>query len=206
MDSQNGWTAYASSANLSPLPWITGRVRPGPVWVIFDHLCRRFDAEVEPIVVGHSWGWAKRPIRGSSTAISNHASGTAIDLNAPRHPLGKHGTFTKKQVAAIEQILAELGGTVRWGGHYRGRKDEMHFEIDASAARVDNVAAQIKSGKKEKPVNQSKSMSPFADHIRAALADLRAARTLTKSWGKRVTIHAAITAIQAIPGHKESKR
>src|SRR5690606_27057234 len=75
------------------------------------------------------WGYAERPIRGSSV-ISNHASGTAIDLNATKHPLGASGTFTSTQVTRIREILAVTRNHVRWGGDYTGRKDEMHFEIN----------------------------------------------------------------------------
>lgn len=142
--SQNGWPATESSANLTPLRWITGRVLPGPVHTVFDYLAARFNAEVEPITVAHSWGWAHRPVSGA-TVLSNHASGTAIDLNAPRHPLGARGTFTSKQVAALRRILTDLGGVVRWGGDYSGRKDEMHFEIVATPAQVAAVADRLRA-------------------------------------------------------------
>lgn len=142
--SQNGW-AVVSSAALTVLSWVTGRVRPGDVWVVFDYLCRRFNAEVETIIPAASWGYALRDVRGS-TDTSNHASGTAIDLNAPKHVLGRRGTFTTAQVAAIRRILADLDGVIRWGGDYTGRPDEMHFEVNASASRLAAVAARIRAG------------------------------------------------------------
>lgn len=123
--SQNGFTVRTSS-QVEPLSWITGRVHPD-FHSTFDRLCKRYNAEVESITRAHSWGWADRAIRGSSV-VSNHASGTAIDLNAPKHPLGASGTFTSKQVRAIRAILKDFP-EVRWGGDYTGRKDEMHFEI-----------------------------------------------------------------------------
>lgn len=148
--SQNGWPVVTNSAILTPLPWITGRVRPGDVAVILDHLCRRFHNEVEKITKGHSWGWAYRPIRGASGGYSNHASGTAIDLNAPAHPLGKRGTFSARKRRKIEAILRDLDGVVRWGGHYSGRPDEMHFEINATPAAVRRVALRLKATKATK--------------------------------------------------------
>lgn len=147
--SQNGWFVHTSSSALQSLDAITGRVRPGAVHQVFEHLCRRFHAEVEPITRGHSWGWAYRPIRGSSSGYSNHASGTAIDLNAPAHPLGRRGTFTSTQVAAIRRILADLDGAVRWGGDYQNRADEMHFEINTDAAHLARVAAKINAHQEE---------------------------------------------------------
>jgi peptidoglycan hydrolase-like protein with peptidoglycan-binding domain len=47
---------------------------------------------------GWCWGHAYREISGSTT-LSNHASGIAIDINAPRHPLGASGTFSSTQVS-----------------------------------------------------------------------------------------------------------
>lgn len=141
--SQNGWPVRTSSADLTPLPWVTGRVVPGDVYAVFDYLCRRFDREVENIDPKSSWGYAYRAVRGQTSGFSNHASGTAIDLNAPRHPLGRSGTFTLAQATAIRRILADLDGVIRWGGNYSGRKDEMHFEINASAADVKRAAQKV---------------------------------------------------------------
>lgn len=141
--SQNGWPVHRTSAGLRRLPWITGRVLPGDVWTIFDYLCRRFDGEVEAIDPRSSWGWAYRPIRGRTSGFSNHASGTAIDLNAPRHPLGARGTFTAAQRAQIRSIISDLDRSVRWGGDYRGRADEMHFEINDSPQMVGRVAGRV---------------------------------------------------------------
>lgn len=143
--SQNGWVVRTSSSGLAPLSWITGRVLPGDVFTIFDFLCKKFNATVEPIRRDQSWGWAYRVVRGGSD-LSNHASATAIDLNAPSHPLGRRGTFSPDQNRAIQRILNDLDAVVRWGGDYPGRPDEMHFEINASAQRVAAVADRIRKG------------------------------------------------------------
>lgn len=146
MLSQNGWTALPfGSTALVDLEWITGKVRRGDVATILDYVARRFNDEVERINRSWSWGHNYRPIRGSTT-MSNHASGTAIDLNAPAHPLNVAGTFSPKQVAAIQRILDDCDGVVRWGGNYAGRKDEMHFGINADAARVRTLARKITRG------------------------------------------------------------
>ncbi|MBF0722959.1 M15 family metallopeptidase [Sanguibacter inulinus] len=145
--SQNGWQAVTSGSDprLASFPWVTGKVLAGPVFTVLEHVARRFDAEVEGITVSTSWGWAYRVISGNDD-LSNHASGTAIDLNAPRHPLGASGTFTAGQVASIRSILAATSPAVRWGGDYSGRKDEMHFEINTDAATVAAVAARLTGG------------------------------------------------------------
>lgn len=141
--SQNGWAAPPPS--LGDLSWITGKVRVGDVHTVFDYLCTRFNAEVEKIHKAWSWGYAYRPIVGSTT-LSNHASGTAIDLNAPAHPLGPSGTFSAKQTAAIQKILADLDQTIRWGGNYKiARKDEMHFGVHTNAATLHRIAEKIRA-------------------------------------------------------------
>lgn len=144
--SQNGWSVYPSAPSAT-IPWITGRIRPGDVATVFDYLGKRFNAEVEPIRKDWSWGWAYRAIRGASSGYSNHASGTAVDFNAPAHGLGVRGTFSAKQVTAIHTILKDLDGVIRWGGDYENRVDSMHFEVNANAAAVARVAAKIRAGK-----------------------------------------------------------
>ncbi|TQL03495.1 M15 family metallopeptidase [Cellulomonas sp. SLBN-39] len=144
---ENGWTAIESGTDprLSPFPWVTGRVLVGDVFTVLAYVARRFDAEVEAVDPASSWGWAYRVISGSGT-LSNHASGTAIDLNAPRHPLGAEGTFTAAQQSAIRSILDATNPVVRWGGGAAyTRKDEMHFEINEgiTPATVAEVAARI---------------------------------------------------------------
>jgi len=145
--SQNGYEANNRGVIGSysiPGGKITARV--GDVSVILLYVANRFHNEVEALVWPGNWGYAERAIRGSATT-SNHASGTAIDLNAPRHPLGKVNTFNAAQRAKIREILNYLEGTVRWGGDYTGRKDDMHFEINKGLSDVARVANKIRGGK-----------------------------------------------------------
>lgn len=142
-----GWDVFTSSSNsrLTNFPWITGKVRAGDAYTVLNELARRFNAEVETIRRDWSWGWAYRDVRGASV-VSEHAAGTAVDFNAPRHPLGKVGTFSSSQVRAIRRILNDLDGAVRWGGDYSGRKDEMHFELQGGVKKLAAVAKKIKGG------------------------------------------------------------
>jgi hypothetical protein len=48
--------------------------------------------------------------------------------------LGKRGTFTDEQEKVIREIAAKYG--CRWGGDYKNRADEMHFEIMLSPLEV----------------------------------------------------------------------
>lgn len=146
--SQNGWLAIESGSDprLVRIPKIIGKVLGGAVALIFTDLVEQFDTHVEDVDLGaDDWGYAYREVRAGAS-LSNHASGTAIDLNATRHPLGRKGTFSATQVAAIRTILARYKGVVRWGGDYSGRKDEMHFEIVGNAPHVIAVAVQLEQG------------------------------------------------------------
>lgn len=152
--SQNGYEANDESRTQSwKIPGTARAVRlrkgsPGNLLVLF---AAWFDKAVEDIDAGQpdDWGYAERPIRGSTTTLSNHASGTALDLNATRHPLGKRGTFTAAQTAKIRAELKRYGGCIRWGGDYSGRPDEMHFEIVRDVATCNKVLASLTQPQQE---------------------------------------------------------
>ena len=134
--SQNGWRANDPSvvaSRLIPGTSRSVRVRIDAPGALLLEVAAAFDRLVEPLDEGQldDWGYAERPIRGGEE-LSNHASGTAIDLNALRHGLGTDplASFTPAQIDTIHRILAATGGVVRWGGDYVGRKDPMHFEIN----------------------------------------------------------------------------
>lgn len=95
-----------------------------------------FHKLIEPIDNGtlDDWGYCYRMIRGSTDKLSNHSSGTALDLNATKHPLGKAGTFPEGKVPMLQGLCRKYG--LKWGGDYLNRKDEMHFEIALDAVKV----------------------------------------------------------------------
>lgn len=143
--SQNGWTVLFSAPS-GLLRWITGRIRPGDVQTIFDYLCDRLN-EIETNRPEWSWGWAVRAVRGQTSGYSNHASATAIDYNAPAHPLGVTGTWAPWEKAKINELLNDMNGVVRWGENYTSRKDGMHFEINKGYLAVKLLARKIRAGK-----------------------------------------------------------
>jgi len=105
--------------------------------------CQDFHGWVEPIDQGQldDWGYAFRMTRGSDKVLSNHSSGTAVDLNALKHPLGKSNTFTKQQTNTIQLLIVKYG--LSWGGNYKRRKDEMHFEIALTQEQVIDKIKQL---------------------------------------------------------------
>jgi hypothetical protein len=95
-----------------------------------------FHELIEPIDEGiyDDWAYAFRMVRGSTDRLSCHSSGTAIDLNATKHPLGKVGTFPAEKVPMIRALAKKYG--LKWGGDYKSRADEMHFEVEVNAAKA----------------------------------------------------------------------
>jgi len=87
------------------------------------------------------WGYCFRDVRGVTGKLSNHSSGTAIDLNATQHPLGKVGTFPNEKVPMIRALAKKYG--MIWGGDYQNRKDEMHFEIALTPAKAAELIAKL---------------------------------------------------------------
>lgn len=152
--SQNGWTASKIRAEIDidsfSVPGTTIKLTcnkaVAPLLVGF---AAEFHALIEPIDEGtlDDWGYCYREIRNSQTVLSNHSSGTAIDLNATKHPLGKAGTFPLEKIPMIQALAKKYG--LRWGGDYRGRKDEMHFEIALSQAKVAKLIGSLDKGEKK---------------------------------------------------------
>lgn len=121
------------------------RLREGSAGFLLAHFLLWFAEVVEPLKgkVPDDWGYAYRPIRGQSTGWSNHASGTAADANSIRHPLAATGTFKPWQYVKIRARLLLYAGCIRWGGDYQHRRDEMHFEINASLSACEKRARRL---------------------------------------------------------------
>lgn len=151
--SQNGWSVIE---NYGP-PALTGNIdipgadgarllgglRSGPVATVLLWVATQFHQRVDRLQdVADEWAYNYRPIRGQASGFSNHASGTAIDLNASKFPMGSR-KMTAAQIAQCRAITAEAG-VVRWGGEWSGSGvDQMHFEIVGSAAAVEAAARRL---------------------------------------------------------------
>ena len=81
------------------------------------------------LVLSYEGSYMARFIRGSRTTLSNHAYGTAFDINynwnrlgAIPAPIGTRGSVRELVVIANEHGFF-------WGGHFKNRPDGMHFEV-----------------------------------------------------------------------------
>lgn len=148
LKSYNGWPASKDQSEIDvksyPVKGTNLKIRcaegAGELLAAF---AAEFHELIEPIDVGglDDWGYCFRMVRGTTDKLSNHSSGTAIDLNATKHALGKVGTFPAEKVPMIRALAKKYGLT--WGGDYRNRKDEMHFEISITKEKAIALAKKL---------------------------------------------------------------
>lgn len=86
-------------------------------------------AELLDRVLSYDGSFAPRFIRGSSTVLSNHAFGTAFDINADLNPIGARPRLVGERGSVRELVPAANQWGFYWGGHFGSRPDGMHFEI-----------------------------------------------------------------------------
>ena len=152
--SYNGWPAHSDKSAIGVVSseWFPGGVKSGDVTTVFRYFVEQFNARVEPLVGGWCWGYNYKANVNNPSSLSCHASGTALDLNAPSHPNGVRGTFTDAQRGEIYAILDECQGAIWWlDGVDGGTADEMHVEIQVDAATLSRIAASLPNGPGPQP-------------------------------------------------------
>ena len=146
--SQNGWPASKDQARIGVAIFtVVKGVRPVRVRVaravapLFVAALKEWHRKVEKLEPGEVQGYTYREIRGgSSNTLSNHASGTAVDVWPARHPQNdRDGNLSIAQRQAILDIAEKYG--MRSGGSFNTRPDWMHLEIVITPAQA---AALIK--------------------------------------------------------------
>lgn len=86
-------------------------------------------AKLLDLILTYEGAYVPRFVRGSRTTLSNHAFGSAFDINYSWNRLGSQPALVgmKGSVRELVPIANEHG--FYWGGHYKSRPDGMHFEI-----------------------------------------------------------------------------
>ncbi len=79
-------------------------------------------------VLSYSGSFVPRFIRGSTTVLSNHAFGTAFDINVPQNMLSTMPALVDKPGSVRELVSIANKHGFYWGGHFT-RLDGMHFEV-----------------------------------------------------------------------------
>lgn len=154
--SGNGWPGIEERADLkrSQVPGTDLFILTAPdaAWIL-QHFAAEFHRRIESLTGGQldDWSYAWRPVRGSKSTLSCHASGTALDLNALRHSRGVRGTFSAKDKAELRRLLAEFEdpnngiSVINWGGDWTPPSivDEMHFQIRGDKAALKRVRSKL---------------------------------------------------------------
>ena len=140
LTSYNGWPASKDQAEIGIksylVPGTERKLRcASAVAPLLIGFAGEFHNLIEPIDDDglDDWGYAYRDVRGVPGKLSNHSSGTAIDLNASRHPLKSINTFEPAKVPMLKALCKKYALT--WGGEWT-RPDPMHYEVSINAAKV----------------------------------------------------------------------
>ena len=80
-------------------------------------------------VLSFDGAFVPRFIRGSTSSLSNHAFGTAFDINAAQNPLKAEPALVGERGSVRELVEIANRFGFYWGGHFKSRPDGMHFEI-----------------------------------------------------------------------------
>jgi hypothetical protein len=86
------------------------------------------DAGLLKLVRTYSGLWVPRFIRGSRTTLSNHAYGTAMDINYAWNMLGHRPALVGEFGSVRELVPLMNKNGFYWGGHFK-RRDGMHGEL-----------------------------------------------------------------------------
>ncbi|MCW3093371.1 MAG: Peptidoglycan-binding domain 1 protein [Ferruginibacter sp.] len=97
-----------------------------------DQLVKLFsdweDAGLHTRIITWGGSFVPRFIRGSRSVLSNHAFGSAFDVNMAWNSLGVIPALLGQKGCVRELVEIANDNGFYWGGHF-SRKDGMHFEI-----------------------------------------------------------------------------
>lgn len=98
------------------------------------------------LVLTFDGSFVPRFIRGSRTTLSNHAFGSAFDINYQWNKLAHTPALVgqKGSVRLLVAIANDYG--FYWGGHFNSRKDGMHFEVAKILSSAELEALKTKYG------------------------------------------------------------
>ncbi len=144
--SENGWRmCNRDECDLVRIPDLslvdTAPLRKGAPLTILGAWLKWYDVNVREIITP-VWGWSLNNDVGNS----NHLSGTAVDIDAPRLPMGPY-TMPRHLVDKVNAGLRLFEGSVFWGRAWN-TPDEMHFQMAwrEGDPRNDAFAAKLLGG------------------------------------------------------------
>lgn len=119
----------------------TAPVRVGVAATILNAWLIYYNRVIDPIS-SSVWGWSAT----NDVPTSNHLSGTALDINAPKYPWGTR-TMPQTRIAKVRRALDDFAGSIFWGADW-DYADEMHFQLawPEGDKRNDQFAARLEAG------------------------------------------------------------
>lgn len=151
--SLNGWPVPPKKLVTKPVPGADRRLTlAADAAPLLLAVAADYHKTVKPIDQG-TWdegGYNNRDANGAPGKKSNHASGTAIDLNwseegAQGSAWGAKFFAQAKHRLAIQAMKNRYGKWVKWGGDWPAN-DYMHWEIKPGVSATDIKAACYKLG------------------------------------------------------------
>ena len=162
--SANGWPvlADAPSHRVEGAGGLAVRLAAGDAATVLLYVVRRYCYEVEMLeardLSGHTSDTGVR-----ADMESNRLSGTALTIKEVYYPLGAPAGngMSDAQVTVVEDILADCGGVVAWGGESSPLK-QSHFQIDVPPhdSRLRKLVATI-NGWEERPGRGAGTVDAF---------------------------------------------
>lgn len=170
--SENGWPMVdRSGVTVVQIPGVPAAkavpLRTGDVATILSAFIRAYNDHVEP-VISQVWGWSP----DNDVSNSNHMSGTAIDINAPKYNMGYY-SMKPEIVGRVEQTLRSFDGVIYHGRRW-SRPDEMHYQIGLRPGdpRVVALAQRIRGGNTTISSPELLHRGSTGDRVRALQARL----------------------------------
>lgn len=155
--SANGWAilAEATEHRVQGTQKLTVKLAKGPAATVLLYVARRYAYEIDMLrpeeLTGHT---TDREV--GAAFESNYLSGTAVAIQPMLYPLGGTAAngMSELAVTVVEDILADVGEVVAWGGELDPLK-QSHFHIatppgdrrlEALADRISNWNSQPGKG------------------------------------------------------------
>lgn len=131
----DNWASENISRTTIPqLAGVTGATKTGVVYFhtkAMPQLKALFEAwelaGLSDLILTWAGSWVPRFIRGSRSVLSNHAWGTAFDINVPWNGLRRVPALVGKKGSVRELVPIAWALGYGWGGWF-SRQDGMHFE------------------------------------------------------------------------------
>lgn len=139
--SENGWRmCNRDECGIVTIPELflvdTAPLRSGSPLTILGAWVYWYDRNVEEITTP-VWGWSNT----NDVTTSNHLSGTAVDILAPKYPWGvdEPDVMSPQKIKKVREGLRLFEGTVFWGGDWN-YPDPMHYQMAFREGDDRNIA------------------------------------------------------------------